>query len=564
MSKEISYYTNNAVKVDGTYIEEMIEGYTTLSSSGRESMECQFEALTVAAADGETMKYKRYPARTLTIEFLIEGGNLNEKMERLSNILSSDESDFVFNDEPDKFFTGVAIMPNEIERGTNWVNGSFQIYCTYPFKKSTALKVVTPSTYGPNSAQLVINYEGTHPARPLLQAEFAGALEGGDYSDDGDCGYVAFIDSNENIIQLGNPDAIDIDAYTEAVQLINREFTTVVDWQQSGGATFDDEEVAGSLTANTTITDPYWGSGSGAQSLKYIVPSYDEDSSHWHGPIIWQQPRAIGSVDWNMSAVLRMCCNATGQCGSFELGAYNVTSNILKMVAGILIIKNTSGTAGTVQYIVDGKVVKTETIDLSYYNTHFGYCNRTAVYTQQSYRVQVKKKKKKVWETRYRSVFSGYRYTQSNLNVSIEKSNNAVTFKVGNLASYTYTDNDIENIVVHNISMHFGQMKDIPALHTLAVNSIRFTSNPTGYFADIPNVFTSGDVVQASCEDASVWLKHANTEDGQLAPQYGALGNDWEDFMLTKGQNIINVVWSDWVNSNYKPQIKVMYNDTYL
>ena len=88
--------------------------------------------------------------------------------------------------------------------------------------------------------------------------------------------------------------------------------------------------------------------------------------------------------------------------------------------------------------------------------------------------------------------------------------------------------------------------------------------NPAGTFADIPNVFTSGDIVEADCNDASVYLKHANTEDGHLAPQFGALGNDWEEFTLVKGVNIINAVWSDWVNSDYKPTLKILYNEVYI
>ena len=139
-----------------------------------------------------------------------------------------------------------------------------------------------------------------------------------------------------------------------------------------------------------------------------------------------------------------------------------------------------------------------------------------------------------------------------------------MTFKVGNLAAYTYTNGDIENMVAHNLSMHFGQFKGIAALHTNAINSVRFTMNPSGTFADIPNMFTSGDIVEADCNDASVWLKHANTEDGQMAPQFGALGNDWEDFTLVKGANIINAVWSDWVNSDYKPTLKILYNEVYI
>lgn len=556
-----------AASIDGSFIEDLIPGYKTITTTGREALTPEVESYSVGSADGETVKYSRNLAREIEVEFYLQGASMPDmrnKLNHLNNILSADESDFVFNDEDSVFYTGRVLPQTSITKYKNGLKGSFVIYCAYPFKRSVAVLESSPTTVEGNSAQFIINYNGTYPARPILQAEFAGAKSGGDYSDDGDCGYVAFIDDEENIIQLGNPDAIDLDAYTTAEQLVNREFTDASGFTTTGGKTFDNEVVSGSMSANQSITDTYWKSGAG-QTLKFAKPTYGTDATHWHGPILWKQVRQLGAVDWNLSAVHRMCCKGSGECGSFELGAYNVDGSTLKMVAGILIIKNAAGTNGTIKYIVNGKVVKSESLDLSYNNTHFGYCKRTAVYKTQYYN---KKKKKyqdaKIKGAKTRKARTGYKYTQSNLNTSITKSGSAVTFKVGNLAAYTYTNGDIEEMIAHNLSMHFGQFKGIATLHTNAINSVRFTMNPTGTFADIPNVFTSGDIVEADCNDASVYLKHANTEDGQLAPQFGALGNDWEEFTLVKGVNIINAVWSEWVNSEYKPTLKILYNEVYI
>lgn len=556
-----------AVSIDGAYIEDLIPGYKTITTTGREALTPEVESYKVGSSDGSTIKYIRHPERKITVEYFIQGNSMSDlrsKLNHLNNILSSDESDFVFNDEDSAFYTGKALPQESITKYKNGLAGSYVIYCPYPFKRSVAVVEATPATIAGNTAQFVINYQGTYPARPILRAEFAGAKSGGDYSDDGDCGYVAFIDDEENIIQLGNPDAIDLDAYTTAEQLVNREFTDASGFTTTGGKTFDNEVIAGSMSANQAITDTYWKSGVG-QTLKFATPTYGYDATHWHGPILWKQVRQLGAINWNLSAVHRLCCNGTGECGSFELGTYNVDGSTLKMVAGILIIKDASGSNGTVKYIVNGKVVKSETIDLSYYNSHFGYCKRTEVYKTQYYNKKKKRwQNKKIKKAKTRNVISGYEYTQSNLNTSITKTGSAVTFKVGNLAAYTYTNGDIENMVAHNLSMHFGQFKGIASLHTNAINSVRFTMNPAGTFADIPNVFTSGDIVEADCNDASVYLKHANTEDGQLAPQFGALGNDWEEFTLVKGVNIINAVWSDWVNSDYKPTLKILYNEVYI
>ena len=49
-------------------------------------------------------------------------------------------------------------------------------------------------------------------------------------------------------------------------------------------------------------------------------------------------------------------------------------------VCGFTISKSSSGTMGTVSYIVNNKVRKTENIDLSNYNKNFGYASKTATY----------------------------------------------------------------------------------------------------------------------------------------------------------------------------------------
>lgn len=112
--------------------------------------------------------------------------------------------------------------------------------------------------------------------------------------------------------------------------------------------------------------------------------------------------------------------------------------------------------------------------------------------------------------------------------------------------------------------MHYCQYGTKPALHTNATSSVKVVQQPSEKFSNIANVFTAGDVVEADCSNATIMLKHANTEVGHIEPQYGALGNDWEDFALSRGVNQIKVVWSDWVNPTYKPKVRIIYNEVYI
>lgn len=557
-----------AVSINGLYIEDAIAGYMTIKTEGREGLPLSLNTYDVGTADGERIKSSRYPARTIKVDFYLKGSSLTDmrnKLNHLNNILSQDEADFVFNDEDDKFFTGTPIMQTDVTDYKNGLRGTFEIYCAYPFKRSIAVYTATPTAIHETDAEFTIAYGGNYPAKPVLRAEFAGALSGGNWSEDGDCGFVAWTDADENIIQVGNTEAIELDPSLTAAQIVNRTFTTAADWGTSGGATWGSKAVAGSVSANQAISDPYWNKGAG-QSLKHIKPTYGSGSG-WHGPIL-HYAVSEGMVNYDIACVHRLAISANAQCGSFELGAYNIDNGTYKLLTGFVIEKSANGTKATVRYIVNGVQVGTDSIDLSYYNTNFGYCKRTAIYKAQWYNKKKKKwQDKKIKGAKTRNVVSSYTYTQSNLNSSIKKAGATITFKVGRLTARTFTIADVEEMAAHNISMHFGQKGTVAALHTNAVSSLKCTRKGGPLFTDYQNTFTSGDVVEADCGDATVTLYRANTEagDGQLVPQYGALGNDWEDFEIKpNSSNTIAVMWSPWVDPDYKPTFKILYNEVFV
>ena len=252
-----------AVSLNGTYLENIIKGYRTLYVKGRESLGIDLNTYSVGVADGEKVKGSRYPARVLTIGFQLLCPTDEEfrlRFNQLNNILSIDEADFVFNDEADKYFTGYPVMDASVEAGRNNVTGEWKIYCAYPFKRSVAVRTLSSTdeagvVVDNNSATFTFDYKGVIPAKPVLRCEFASAKEGGDYNEDGDCGFVAFLNTDEDIIQLGNPDVIDVDELNKNGTLANSEFDTLTDWTASG-------------ISVGSITDTYWNRGAG-QTLNY-------------------------------------------------------------------------------------------------------------------------------------------------------------------------------------------------------------------------------------------------------------------------------------------------------
>lgn len=536
---------NESVSINGKYLEAIIDGYLTLGTSGRRSLGRELDTYSVGSADGETVKGDRFPSRKIKVNYVIQSDSEEElinSVNQLNNILNQDEADFIFRDEPDKFFTGLALLDAEPKKYRHAVKGTWTLYCAYPFKRSVepiTLVSTTDASISGNSATFVFDYNGTRPARPVLRARFASAKSGGDYNEDGDCGFVAFVDGDEHIIQLGNPDVIDVDAANKNASLVNSELDDFTGWTNSGKSI-------------TSITDQFWENGKG-QTQNY---------ASGNGYI---RRNIASTIGFEYDMVHRLCVSDPSQIGTFKV----LLKNGNKTVVGFSIEKTGSGTGGTVKYIINDKTVGTDNIDLSYYNPHFGYCNRSPVYVAQTYYTQVvtyvkkkkKKKKKKVvsWVANTRWVQNGWSYTQSNLNSGISRDAGVVTFSVGELADRTFKSSDIDTMACTSLSI-----ESTGSFNTNAVRSVALVRKAGVPFAEIPNVFTSGDVVEGDCNSANVYLHRKGSTIGHLEPQYGALGNDWEDFELKPGRNAIRAVWSNWVNANYKPVIEITYNEVFL
>ena len=134
-----------------------------------------------------------------------------------------------------------------------------------------------------------------------------------------------------------------------------------------------------------------------------------------------------------------------------------------------------------------------------------------------------------------------------------------VTFSIGELPDRTFKKSSIISTPVYDVVFEITGNFTVNAIGTCSL--IQKKGVP---FSDTPNVFTAGDIVEADCNSANVFLYRKNSLIGHLEPQYGALGNDWEDFAIKIGQNIVKAVWSDWVDENYKPKIEIVFNKVYI
>lgn len=222
---------SEALKINGEYIEDLISGYRTLNVSGREALSPDVMSFTTGVRDGSRLKSKRYPERIITVTYqLIAKSNeaFREAYNKLGAILNVEEAQLIFNDEQDKFFVGTPCIIGTVQPGSNAVIGEFEILCTDPFKYSVMeYEAEADLTDG----SILIDYNGTHKAYPTLEAEFYSEDESdAALTGDGDCGYVAFFNENEKIIQLGDPDEADKESYAKSQTLVSQSFNKETSW----------------------------------------------------------------------------------------------------------------------------------------------------------------------------------------------------------------------------------------------------------------------------------------------------------------------------------------------
>lgn len=668
---------SEALKINGAYIEDQIKGYRTLSVSGREALSPEVESFSTGIRDGSMVKNKRYPERIITVQYqLIAESNeaFREAYNKLGQILNVEDAELIFNDEQDKFFTGTPCIIGAVHPGTNSVVGEFEILCTDPFKYS----VVEYTAQADLAAgSILLDYKGTYKGYPTLVAEF---YSENDASDDGetaneltgsgDCGYVAFFNESEKIIQIGEPDEADgSDALAKSQTLFNSTFKTSSAWgsaaksqwglnkgitssdavQQAGNVAMGVASYAVSaspastsatiLTATSKANRPYFNytvtaktSGRTANSVKvtfaitaslgsdasyfgyslaagiyvggawhnvtmkdngtmwrgktghtknitvtvtglsesqsaltgikfkayrndsagtagilsetacknlaispytsdvpatyYLAPSDFGSGTDWHGPSITRAIPAdaagvVGASNFTLSYSQKMSIgnaqNATNQYGAFQVLLVSGSGTARKVVAGVNVYKGTSGKTAKLRFYVNNTVMQTIDIDLSYNNQYFN----------------------------------------SSKTSTITKSGQTVTFNICGIKR-TYRDSAIAETAVNEVTFTMTKFGTKTPLSFNGLYWAKFVKNNCDTWKDIPNKFSTGDIVEADCRNGAIYLN------GVHSPGLGALGNDWEDFFLTPGLNQIGFSYSEWVAADYAPQMKVRYREVFL
>lgn len=426
-----------------------------------------------------------------------------EAYNKLNAILEAEQAEIIFADEPDKYYIGTKQSGSDVPPGMNFVTGEIEFYCADPFKYAVNEKTVIPTL--DDNKTITVDYAGTYKCFPRLEAHAKA-----------DLGFVAYINQDEKIIQLGDAEETDLEHYEVSQTLIDESFDTydASEWTLNNAKTVmvsSEHKQTGTVilaqdaNGDTVITGAGYGTGDA-----------------WHGPSLTKVVPAdvagkIGAKNCTLSWRHIYTTGTFQDVGVVQfLMTGKDTDGSKKNVAAITFFKNQLGTnQGYAHMYVNGVVKKEIGFDCSWNNP-----------------------------------ITGYNAGRS----SIAKFGSVFTFNVfGKI--YEFTVPEMTEVEVTEISIYLGARGTYPKIGMNGVHSIRFVAHKVDAWSNVPNKFCRNDLIVADCKSGEV------TVNGIVTPGVGALGNDWESFFLKPGMNQINCVYSSWA---VKPEFKLKYREVYL
>lgn len=215
---------SEAINVNGEYVEELLTGYRTLYTEGREMLESEVTEIQIGSQNGSRYQYKRDASREIVVHYQMLSSSpedFREKFNELCKILDQEQMKIIFADEDDKYFIGTKTSFDAPEPGRLSTTGSYTIYCADPYKYSVAKK--TARNYG--SAQMTLENNGSKPIPVSVKATMKS-----------DNGYIG-LTLDDRFYQIGKPEEVDGESYQMTEKLFDDHLYEDKGWLVNQGIT---------------------------------------------------------------------------------------------------------------------------------------------------------------------------------------------------------------------------------------------------------------------------------------------------------------------------------------
>lgn len=475
-----------AMSYNGVYLENEIDGYRTLSVTGRELMESEVKHTEIDGMDGSYYRYKTTPARTITVKYQLRARGSREFREaynKMNKLLSGEQVKVIFNDESDKYFIGTKTSNTQVDGGSNNVIGEIEIYCSDPCKYSTTEKEFTDT-----DGVLNIVNEGTVPVSIDYEVQTTS-----------ETGYIGIV-STEGVMQYGKIEELDSESYQQSEHLVSiNNFYNCAD--DTGGTDVMHPQYGsnGTLAEHTWFNQKFIGlgtvgakKGSASGGLRTLVIPADSNGD------------TSGAQNFYCYFHLLFYAGLMGQTGEMCINFLTADN---KLICGCNWYKTDAvGNTGHYEFWANGKMLR----NFSYTTSH--------LHTQNPW----------YWSWGHCDV--------------LKEGGNIRFFYWGGY--YNYYIPEIANMKCAKIQIAFkqwGNRDGNQLMSMMGFDVINFTKNNVSKWRDIPNRYPSGTKITIDGKSSHVYVN------GMTRPQDEVLGTKY--FKAPVGTTEIKTTCSSWSKS---------------
>lgn len=479
-----------AVCFNDIWLDKEIEGFRTLNVSGRELFEQEIDTSKISGMNGETINSVRYPARTITVTYqLIAGSNtaFREAYNQLNGLLSEQQAQLIFADETDKYFIATKASNDEVDPGLNSVTGEIEFFCADPCKYAVDAKTVTAET-----VDGILTAKLTNEGNVAVPIDYEIMMNS-------DNGYIGILSEDGKTMQYGSIEEADGEDYKE-----NETLVTLDDFFSAADDTAGTDYMHPQYGAKGTLTTRTWFNtkflafgtkgdtvGSANGGLRTITIPADSSG-------------AVGAVNWYSYQHILLWASKMGQTGEMCI---NFLADDNTVIAGLNWYKtDMSGNTGYYEMWANGKTVRSRmSYTCSHLNTQnpwywsWGHCDVRKIGADVTF----------FWWGQY----------------------------------FTFHVPEIENLVCTKIQIAIKAWGDRTTvgsnfLEMLGVNNFYFQKLGVDKWADVPNRYSTGDVLTIDGDSTKVYLNGQNRVGDEV------LGSEY--FQAQPGDNTIEIYNSSW------------------
>lgn len=436
-------------------------------------------------------------------------GNVIESKRELARILNvSEPKKLIFNDEPDKYYLAIPDDSNDISDERNWMTG--QINWIIPDGVAHSISE-EESTNENTPGTIIINNQGSEETYPTVEIKMQS-----------ENGFLAFINQDGDVCQIGNPDEIDGFDYEKSEKLFDDHFNVDKGWLLNEGVT---PPVTRTREQKGTVTYVDEGNNEGYVRVNNYGPEIDVG---WRGATITKQV----PVDSNGNYAENWTCNYR-----FD---FNTDGALDDRVANSQLGHNSVTFVDQNDDIICSVVIED--------NNKSKQRSDLAIYM----------KDKRVWDTRETTNFYVTGRENDQTGVKVVKFGNTITFTLnfGNVLK-SFTTDFTEGTQLKKVTWYgavYG--KGNPPITNNNLRALHIVKHNVQKYEDIPNTFQPGDKVTLDFSKGDGDIK----VNGFPSLKIGAIGNNY--FSLKPGDNIITCLWSDWATN--PPKIAFKHRGEYV